>query len=52
MPCIGAEVFIGDLLTYGLPNAIAALFNGVSVVYVFRTLRSLVWCSYKMAGDQ
>ena len=39
---IGAGVLIRDLLTYGLANAIAALFSGVSVVYVFRTLRSLV----------
>ena len=39
---IGAAVFVRCLLTYGLPNAIAALFSGVSVVYVFKTLRSLV----------
>jgi hypothetical protein len=51
MTGFGAGVFIQDLLTYGLPNAIAALFSGVSVVYVFRTLRSLVWCSYEVVGD-
>lgn len=49
---IGAEIFIRDPLTYGFPNAIAALFSGVSVVYVFRTLRSLVWCSYEMVADR
>ena len=42
MPGIGTKLFIRDLLTYGLPNAIAALFSGVSVGYVFKTLRSLV----------
>jgi len=52
VPGLGTEAFIGNLLTYGLPNAIAALLSGVSVGYVFRTLRSLVWCSYEMVGDQ
>ena len=51
MPGLGTRVFIKDLLTYGLPNAIAALFSGVSVVYVFRTLRSLVWCSCEAVVD-
>jgi len=52
VPGLGTGVFVRGLLTYGLPNAIAALFSGVSVGNVFRTLRSLVWCSYGMVGDQ
>lgn len=39
---IDARCSFRDLLTYGLPKAIAALFSGVSVEYVFRTLRSFV----------